>query len=90
MSIERPMNEYEDALFSALWVLTQAIRDLGADREALATAFRESALRDAELGRASGAAILEQLCQVAEGDTNWIPAPPFQVIDGGKSEDDPN
>jgi hypothetical protein len=90
MSIDRPMNEYEGALFSALWVLTRAIRDLGAGREALASAFRDSALRNAELGHESAAAILEQLGKVAEGDTHWIPAPLFQIIDGGKSDDDPN
>jgi hypothetical protein len=89
MSIDRPMNEYEGALFSALWVLTQAVRDLGAGREALATAFRKSALGEAKFGREDGAAILEQLGKVAEGDTCWIPAPPFQIIDGGKS-DGPN
>ena len=84
------MNECEGALFSALWVLTKAIRDLGAGRQALASAFLESGLHDTELGREGAAAILKQLAKVAEGDTYYIPQPPFQVIDGGKSENSSN
>lgn len=90
MTIGRPMNEYEGALFSALMIVTRAIRDLGNSRAALAAEFRESASHSKLDGRESNAAVLEMLAKLAEGDAYYVPASPFRVIDGGKSDDEPN
>jgi hypothetical protein len=80
MSIERLMNEYEGALFSALTIVTKAIRDLGVGRAALAAKFRDAAQLDTEFNRESAAAILKRLGDVAEGDAYYVPIPPFSVI----------
>ena len=32
----------------------------------------------------SEAAVLQMLSKLAEGDTSYVPTPPFAVIDGGK------
>ena len=86
MSIGRPMNEYEGALFSALMTVTKAIRDLGAGRASLAGEFRVSARNAAKNNHESEAAVLEFLGNLAERDAFYVPTPPFMVIDGGKSD----
>ena len=84
MSIARPMNEYESALFSAVMILIRATVDLGIDRPTLAARFREAAQRSSDDHRESGAAVLQMLANLAEGGTYYVPTPPFTVIEGGK------
>lgn len=86
---DRPMTEYEGALFDALIVLTRAIAKGETTREGLAAKFREGAAMEAELNRKNGAATLEILARIAEADRFYSVQPvraPFEVIDGGKSD----
>ncbi len=84
MGIERPMNEYELALFSAVMTLTKAVVALGANRTALAASFRESTSLAKDRKREDEAAVLNFLADLAEHDVFYTPRPPFTVIDGGK------
>ena len=86
MSDDRPMNEYEGALFDALMVLTRAITSGEIDRSSLAASFRETAKMQSDLGRKNGSAVMEFLARQAEGDRSYTVRPPFFVIDGGKDE----
>ena len=73
MSIERPMNEYEGALFSAVATLLKAVISLGVDRLALAVEFRESARRATDDGRESEATVSEIFAKLAERDAFYVP-----------------
>ena len=88
MSTDRPMNEYEGALFSAMIVLTQTVAHLLPDRAQLAEMLREDARMDREASHLNGAATLELLARIAEADRYYTarPRPPFTptIIDGGK------
>ena len=84
MSIERPMNEYEGALFSAVMTLIKTVVSLGVDRPTLAAEFRDSARLAAENGRETGAAVSETLAKIAERDVFYVPGSPFTVIKGDK------
>jgi chemotaxis receptor (MCP) glutamine deamidase CheD len=86
MGIERPMNEYEGALFSAMMTLVKTVVELGADRAALAAKFRESAEVANRGGRESDAAVSEMLANLAERDVYYVPSLPFSVIKGGKGD----
>ena len=85
---DRPMNEYEAALFGGLMITVRAIahRKIGT----LAADLREMAKDDAEQGYKNAAATLEMLAQIAETDTYYFPKPPFRppftVIKGGKGD----
>ena len=74
------MNEYEQALFSAVMVLTKAAAAQAADRTVLAAAFREFASMMKDQGREGGAAVLEMLAGEAEENVS------YSVIPGGKSD----
>jgi hypothetical protein len=86
---DRPMNEYEAALFGGLMIVIRAIAHgkIGT----LAADLREAGKEDTEQGFKNAGATLEILAQIAEADTYYtIPRPhrpPFTVIQGGK--DDP-
>ncbi len=84
MSIERPMNEYELALFSAVMTLTKAVVALGANRAELAASFREFASQAKDQKQEDGAAVSGFLADLAERDVFYIPKPPFTVLAGGK------
>ena len=84
---DRPMNEYEGALFDALMTLTRAIVTGQTTRAALAALYRELAKSADDLGRGNWSATLELLASIAESDTFYtIPRPPLTVIEGGKTE----
>lgn len=84
MTLDRPMNEYEGALFSALMVLTTSIARGETDRPTLAANFREAAKDSAGDDRKNASAVLEILGNLAEADRFFRPKSPFSVIDGGK------
>jgi hypothetical protein len=88
--MDRPMNEYESALFSALMVLTRSVADGSTNRAILAVRFRECAQIDTEASQKSAAATLEMFARTVEEDQYHIPRPPFFVIDGGKNDDPSN
>jgi hypothetical protein len=90
MAMDRPMNEYEAALFAALMVLVQAMAKGETDKTALVKHLRSAAKTYTNLGHKSGAAVLEMLASVTEDDTAYIPKPPFTVIEGGKKNEDSN
>jgi len=85
---DRPMNEYESAVFAGLMIVIRAIAH--GKVETLAADFRESAKSDYNQGRKNAGATLEMLARIAEEDRYYVPSKPpypFQVIKGGK--DDP-
>lgn len=89
MTDDRLMNEYEGALFSALMALTKAVVLGKTGRSELAAIYGEAAIPERTEGRHNGAAVLEILARLAEEDRYYSPTmQPFQVIPGGKSDDD--
>ncbi|MGH6988909.1 MAG: hypothetical protein ACREFD_03600 [Stellaceae bacterium] len=86
MNADRPMNEYEGALFSAVMILIGALVDLGINRPALAAKFREAGNLAAMDGRKGDAAVHEMLANIAERDAFYVPSPPFTLIKGGKDD----
>jgi hypothetical protein len=85
MTTDRPMNEYESALFGGLMMVIRAIAH--GKLATLPVDLREAAKQDADQGFKNAAAILEMLAQIAEADTYYtIPKPPLTVIRGGKTD----
>ena len=84
---DRPMNEYEGALFDAIAVLSKAVADGVFDRAAIASRYREVAQWEKDAGRKNGEATLELLARLTEEDRMYTARPPFTVIDGGKSDE---
>jgi hypothetical protein len=84
MTPDRPMNEYEGALFGGLMILTRAVAHRKLD--SLAADLRHAAKTDADQGYKNAAATLDMLAQIAEADTYYVPKSPFTVIKGGKTD----
>jgi hypothetical protein len=84
MTTDRPMNEYETALFGGLMILIRAVAHRNLD--SLAADLRHTAKNDADQGHENAAAALEMLAQFAETDAYCVPKSPFMVIKGGKTD----
>ena len=84
MTTDKPMNEYEAALFGGFVILIRAVADRKLD--SLAADLRHAAKSDADQGHKDAAAALEMLAQVAETDAYCVPQSPFMVIKGGKTD----
>jgi hypothetical protein len=82
---DRPMNEYEGALFDALLALTRAVASGKTSRSDLAAIYRGSAQDEEGLGHSNGAAVLRMLADITEADTYYVPKPSFRVMPGGKT-----
>jgi hypothetical protein len=86
MAMDRPMNEYEAALHTALMVLVQAMTKGETDKSSLVRGLRSAARTYTDFGHKNGAGVLEILASVIEDNTGYIPKPPFEVIQGGKTD----
>jgi hypothetical protein len=84
MTTDRPINEYETALFGGLMILIRAVAHRNLD--SLAADLRHTAKNDADQGHENAAAALEMLAQFAETDAYCVPKSPFMVIKGGKTD----
>jgi len=84
MPTDRPMNEYEAALFGGFMILIRAVAHRKLDT--LAADLRDAAKTDADQGHNDAAAALEMLAQAAETDGYCVPKSPFLVIKGGKTD----
>jgi hypothetical protein len=73
MSLDRPMNEHEAALFGALLVLVRHVQN----REAVAVELRQLADDARNENHESGAATLDMLASAAEADRHYKPSPPI-------------
>jgi hypothetical protein len=77
MNPDRPMNEYEGALYEAVRVLGLAIIEMGGNRLAIQAGLEE--MRDAANGHGekNGAAILDHLCRaLSDAPVAYQPAKP--------------
>ena len=61
--IDRPMNEYENALYEAVRVLGLAVIEKGGNRNSIQAGFEAAREDMIEMGQESAAATLEQLCR---------------------------
>ena len=84
MTTDRPMNEYEAALFHGFMILIRAVAHRKLDN--LAADLRHAAKNDADQRHKDAAAALEMLAHAAETDAYCIPKSPFMVIKGGKTD----
>jgi len=87
MDIENAMTEFESACFAGVLILIRAVRQLGADGQALAAEFREHVTLAVEHDQKAGAATLELFAKLAEADRHTDPHSRFTVVDGGKADD---
>ncbi len=85
-TLDRPMNEYEGALFGVLMILARAVAKGETSKDALAAQFREHAELETRLDSKNGAAIFEMLARNVEVDRYYTVKPPFGIIDGGKKD----
>jgi hypothetical protein len=74
METDRPMSEYEWALFSAAAVLGSVLCDLGL-KQVLATRLRNARDQAADLGHRNDAATTEMLIRAIDG--RWYCQPSF-------------
>ena len=63
MNADRPMNEYESALYEAVRVLGLAVIEKGGNRNAIQAGLEETADDMEADGRQNGAATLRLLCR---------------------------
>ena len=77
MNADRPMNEYESALYEAIRILGQAVVEMGANRGALQARFEDMQEQMERDGQKNGAATLQLLCgSILNPGTKYMAAPP--------------
>lgn len=77
---DRPMSEYEGALFSAVYVLGMSILELGADSKVLRGRLSDEMRRAEDLGNTQGAAALGSLINALFGPTHPGPKPYLRIV----------